>query len=442
MKKIMLLLIGSLLVVTPGYGGWLDETLQQVGEGLGNRAAHEAADSAYDGAKDGARETVKTKDAHKQNQPASGDGQGQDSTVGNRKGTRQQSSSDGDRENSSGSVADNEQVFSKYDFVPGDKVIFYDDFSDTDVGEFPRKWHLKGPKDTYNNAIEVVEFQGRRMMRSQPASGEANQPTSTQYIRINSKGDLPQKFTIEFDAYFANMLNDDYNTFYHLYMLNDEEFWPGGGDLPIDGTFQFSGLGGNSKNTRTTINKNDKKLHHIAVSVNGSFVKAYVDNQRVINDPDGLVRPIKLIGISMGAAGMMASDKVMIGNIRLAEGGKDVRSALVSDGKIITHGILFDTGKDVVKPESLPTLKMILGLLEDDGELRFSIEGHTDSQGNKGANQTLSEKRAAAVKNWLAGKGIASARLKTKGFGDSKPIDGNKTPEARANNRRVEFVRF
>jgi outer membrane protein OmpA-like peptidoglycan-associated protein len=195
-------------------------------------------------------------------------------------------------------------------------------------------------------------------------------------------------------------------------------------------------------NTETHISKNDNKVHHVAVSVNGTFVKAYVDNQRVVNDPDGIPRPIKHVGIRIESSGNVANDKVMFTNFRLAEGGKSIKSALDTDGKIVTHGILFDTGKDVIKPESLPTLKMILGLLEGDPSLKFSIEGHTDNQGNKAINQPLSEKRAAAVMAWLSGKGIDSARLKTKGFGDSKPIDTNDTPEGRANNRRVEFVKF
>jgi len=195
-------------------------------------------------------------------------------------------------------------------------------------------------------------------------------------------------------------------------------------------------------NTETQISKNDDKVHHVAVSVNGTFVKAYVDNQRVVNDPDGIPRPIKHVGIRIETSGGVSNDKVMFTNFRLAEGGKSIKSALDTDGKIVTHGILFDTGKDVIKPESLPTLKSILALLNDSPGLKFSIEGHTDNQGNKAINQPLSEKRAAAVMAWLSGKGIDPARLKTKGFGDSKPIDTNDTPEGRANNRRVEFVKF
>jgi outer membrane protein OmpA-like peptidoglycan-associated protein len=132
----------------------------------------------------------------------------------------------------------------------------------------------------------------------------------------------------------------------------------------------------------------------------------------------------------------------MFTNFRLAEGGKDIRSALNAEGKIVTHGILFDTGSDRIRPESFPTLKKILAILEEDPDLKFSIEGHTDNQGSKEINQPLSEQRSNAVKAWLTGKGVSAARLKTKGWGDTQAIDTNGTPEGRANNRRVEFVKI
>jgi outer membrane protein OmpA-like peptidoglycan-associated protein len=132
----------------------------------------------------------------------------------------------------------------------------------------------------------------------------------------------------------------------------------------------------------------------------------------------------------------------MFTNFKLAEGGKDIKSTLMSEGKIVTHGILFDTGSDKIKPESLPTLKKILAILEESPALNFSIEGHTDNQGTRELNQTLSEKRAKAVQLWLTGKGIPASRLQSKGWGDTKPIDTNDTPEGRANNRRVEFTKI
>ena len=313
-----------------------------------------------------------------------------------------------------------ETVYSRYDFIPGDKVIFFDDFSDTDVGEFPRKWTLNGPKGGNNNAVEVVEYQGKRFLRSNPAAKGKSQFESTQFLRLNQKGDLPEKFTVEFDAVFANAIPGGYPNSYVLQLLNSKDGWLGNDASHNLGVIFLSGEENISRNTRTNVGKVDGRVHHVAVSVNGTFVKAYIDNVRVINDPDGAKRPITLIGLSMYSGGNLPSDKVMFTNFRLAEGGKNIKSALDTEGKIVTHGILFDTGKDIIKPESLPTLKSILAILNDSPGLNFSIEGHTDNQGNNAINQPLSEKRAAAVRTWLIDKGIAATRLKTKGFGDTK----------------------
>lgn len=333
-----------------------------------------------------------------------------------------------------------ETVYSRYDFVPGSQVIFYDDFSDTDVGEFPVKWHLKGPREGRNNAVEVVEYQGKRWMRSRPAR-EDDQSSSTQYLRLKTAGDLPPKFTLEFDAVLGWSKYEDSSARYFVYLLKPDADWPGT-DSPRTGMLAFHGQEGRSANTQTAIAKLDNKPHHIAISVNGSFVKAWVDHERVINDPDGIERPIALLGLGMVSAGGTSSERVMITNVRLAAGGKDIKAALETDGRIVTHGILFDTGSDRLKGESLPTLKMILGLLQADPQLRFAVEGHTDDQGGKAVNQPLSERRAASVRAWLLAKGIAAERLRASGHGDSRPIDKNSSAEGRANNRRVEFVKF
>ena len=120
-----------------------------------------------------------------------------------------------------------ETVYSRYDFIPGDKVIFFDDFSDTDVGEFPRKWTLNGPKGGNNNAVEVVEYQGKRFLRSNPAAKGKSQYESTQFVRLNQKGDLPEKFTVEFDAVFANAIPGGYPNSYVLLLLNNKDGWLG-----------------------------------------------------------------------------------------------------------------------------------------------------------------------------------------------------------------------
>lgn len=100
--------------------------------------------------------------------------------------------------------------------------------------------------------------------------------------------------------------------------------------------------------------------------------------------------------------------------------------------------ILFDTNKATFQQRTYPVLEAIVAILKEYPSANFSIEGHTDSDGKDAANQTLSENRAAAVKDYLIEKGIASSRLSSKGFGESMPIDSNKTKAGKANNRRVE----
>ena len=119
----------------------------------------------------------------------------------------------------------------------------------------------------------------------------------------------------------------------------------------------------------------------------------------------------------------------------------EMLDALNKDGFIALYGILFDTNKDAIKPESEGLLGEIVTLLKDNPGLTLSVEGHTDNVGQPKANQVLSDKRAASVKRHLVGKGIDAKRLSTKGWGDTRPVSDNRTEDGRAKNRRVELVK-
>ncbi|TNJ47173.1 OmpA family protein [Tamlana fucoidanivorans] len=101
--------------------------------------------------------------------------------------------------------------------------------------------------------------------------------------------------------------------------------------------------------------------------------------------------------------------------------------------------ILFDTGKSTIKAQSSEVLKNIIDILKEYPNAKFTIDGHTDSVGSESLNQKLSESRAKSVKDYLVDHGIDGARLSSKGYGESRPIDTNKTRAGRANNRRVEI---
>ncbi|MCC6559453.1 MAG: OmpA family protein [Polyangiaceae bacterium] len=103
--------------------------------------------------------------------------------------------------------------------------------------------------------------------------------------------------------------------------------------------------------------------------------------------------------------------------------------------------VVFETGSDVLRPESDEVLSLVHDFLQQRKDVTtLRIEGHTDSDGDDKANQTLSEKRAMAVARWLVAKGDDCKRLLPVGFGETKPIADNTTPEGKAQNRRTDFI--
>ncbi|RZI40808.1 OmpA family protein [Herbaspirillum sp. HC18] len=120
----------------------------------------------------------------------------------------------------------------------------------------------------------------------------------------------------------------------------------------------------------------------------------------------------------------------------------EMADAITKNGFVALHGILFDTGKAVLKPESEPLLTEIVTLMNRDKSLRLSIEGHTDNVGDKKSNLDLSTRRAESVVKYLSAKGIDARRLKANGKGDTVPVADNRSEDGRARNRRVELVRF
>ncbi|MBO4771508.1 MAG: OmpA family protein, partial [Bacteroidales bacterium] len=109
--------------------------------------------------------------------------------------------------------------------------------------------------------------------------------------------------------------------------------------------------------------------------------------------------------------------------------------------KIITYGITFDIGKATIKPESMGEINRIVKLMNENPDLKFEVQGHTDNTGGASLNQTLSEQRANAIVNKMVEMGIDRSRLTAVGKGQSVPLADNSTDEGRAKNRRVEFVK-
>jgi outer membrane protein OmpA-like peptidoglycan-associated protein len=322
-------------------------------------------------------------------------------------------------------------IWSKFDFVPGDEVIFEDiPSADEENGEFPSRW------DLVSGQVEIANVDGETVMLFLDG-GEI-----VPYLKNASTDYLPEIFTIEFDFYkpaggnrLSFYLTDQKNQRGKKVYDNTQEFdvTPVRVDAPEGSAVMHSGRDSNyCKNGCWT---------HVSIAYTKGKLKVYLDDTRLVNIPHYSFNPT---GFTMYPYFASAKDDVpfYVKNVRIAQGGVKYYDRVLSDGKIIVNGIKFDTNKATLKPESMGPINEIYELMIDNPTINFSVEGHTDSDGDNANNQTLSEARGKTVMNKLMEMGIATNRLKSTGFGESKPIDNNSTPEGKANNRRVEFVKY
>ncbi len=310
--------------------------------------------------------------------------------------------------------------YTKYDFVPGNEVIFEDDLQGEQKGEFPSKW------DLMEGNAEIAQINGENTIAL------VGYTYITPLFKDHSY-QLPDEFTLEFDVFIDNQEGENSIEFVNKNeeLIANSLFWK-------DNTrFLFNWNQTSAEKTSEDSYDNSPGWHHYALSFNKRAMKVYMDSKRVANIPNIAEKPVK---VKFFARGPEDNSTLHIKNIRLAKGAVPLYDKLMTDGKIVTHGITFDVGKATIKPQSMGTINEIYSILQKNASLRFSVEGHTDNTGNAASNQALSEARANAVCEKLQQMGIDAARLKARGHGMSKPMDTNNTAEGRAKNRRVEFV--
>ena len=325
------------------------------------------------------------------------------------------------------------KAYQNYDFVPGDTVLFYDDFADDMSGEFPAHWNLTKGQAVVNT------------IAGKPSFCLTDGNYCVVLPRMKKLSYLTDPFTIEFDTYTDG--NGDESP---LILLNylDENGNASSGDITFArgdggrGGVSTSGFPSNtfSASLPEVLETNySNKWHHCAIIYKAGQLKCYVDQYRIL-----VVPSLGCVPTSFGLEGGGDQDHpIVISNVRAAAGGSmNMVGKKFTDAKIVTHGINFDVGKATIEPQSMGTLNMIVKVLNDNPGLKFEIDGHTDNSGDAAHNLTLSQQRAASVETQLESMGISASRLSTKGYGDTKPLVSNDTPEGKANNRRVEFVRM
>lgn len=342
---------------------------------------------------------------------------------------------------------------SKFDFVPGEKPVAFEDFSQDAVGDFPARWNT-------NSTGEVVNIDGKE----------------GKWLMLNKDGvfmpefitSLPENFTLEFDlacnkelSYYtsgfgvamAAMKSQKEFTNWKWYAPNKSGtlFWAhpqaAGGSRGHSGYQVWSAGSEEMKNEAETYlfhGKSGKSSVHISIWRQKTRMRVYMDAEKIWDIPRAFDAALKYNSIIFQLGGFhVETDRYFVGNIRLAVGAPDTRNKLITMGKFVTSGILFDVNSDKIKPESYGMIKEIANVLKENADVRVKIIGHTDSDGEDAKNLELSKKRAAAVKTSLSKDfGIDAARMETDGKGESVPAVKNDTPENKAQNRRVEFVKL
>jgi outer membrane protein OmpA-like peptidoglycan-associated protein len=335
------------------------------------------------------------------------------------------------------------QSYSKYDFVPGEKVIFYEDFSQDAIGDFPALWNTNGSAEVVTTNL----FPGNWMKF-----------VMNQCVWTDALLKLPDNYTIEYDIIPIGGLEGAGMSGWNMRLMQakNAKAWDAG-SAPGQGGFAFRieyfgrpsystwlygseceklNLSGYKDGDEFKEKINQK--YHIAIWVQKSRIRLYQNQDKLFDAPKafptGCVKPDRL-RFEYGAA--------MISNIRIAVGAPDMRNKLMTEGKLVTYGIYFDVNKDVVKPESYGTLKEIAAILNEVPDVKVKIVGHTDSDGADAANLDLSKRRAASVKAELVKSfSVNGDRLVTDGMGESQPVAPNDTPANKALNRRVEFIKL
>lgn len=344
--------------------------------------------------------------------------------------------------------------YSRFDFVPGDSIVYTENFEQEVIGELPQGWNTSGNGEI----VTLNNFPGKWMRLYQ----------NSDYLTSNTK-EFGENYTVEFDVIMVLKHNGHFYPYFSVALCSSN------GDPATDNDF----LKGYKKNAavetiiypaemnytkvRTTsyldgkvyykgddktfgyIEKRYGKPVHMAIQVQKERMRIWIDQEKLADFPKAVGQGYIMNQLQFQVHPSSYKEDqygMYIGNIKIAKGIPDTRHKLIEEGKFSTTGILFDVNSDVIKPESYGVIKGIAAVLKENADVKVKIVGHTDSDGNDAANLSLSQKRAASVVKLLSEEfGIEVSRLQSDGKGETQPVADNKTKEGKAANRRVEFLK-
>ncbi len=344
------------------------------------------------------------------------------------------------------------QINRKYDFVPGDKIVVQDDFSKEFEGDLPKNWNTNG-----GGSIVTFGKDGER------------------WFEINSGNDifyvpdvvLPQEYTIEFDFAVADLSDRDalFSGFVVMLSTNNklgkkyngwwnQNLYKGNGEPYAFFRFslnqyKYKNEGVHIGNSYGLDNAIDVSLKntileqpHISIAVNKMRFRVWVNDQKIADIPR-FIEEMDVLKYLKFNLKKLKQGRVFIKDLKITEGGVDLRQQLLNEGKYTSNGILFNSGSSTIKLQSYGIIKQVSQALQRETTMKLKITGHTDSDGSEAENLALSKARAIAVKKALVEVyGIAAKRLITDGKGETTPVADNTSNIGKAQNRRVEFTTY
>lgn len=329
------------------------------------------------------------------------------------------------------------KVYRKFNFVPGDNVILFDDFSESNIGDFPNKWNT-------SSSGEIVSINNNNAFLL-PTEG---------LVMPYTNNKLPENFTIEFDVIADNIsrykaIIDDL----HIIISNSTQTNWGKKYAKIvmplsqivNSDIAIYSKGYANKTNGKSAFKTQKLLqdggYHVSIAVNNQRFRLWINEEKIFDLPrlfdENETKFFKLNTKNLDG------NYLLIDNLRIASGGEDKRNDLITKGSMSTSGIYFKSGSSEILANSYGTLQTIAQILNENSSINVEIIGHTDSDGSEDNNLELSKKRAEAVKQVFHNEfGIKNSRMQTNGKGEKEPIQSNDTAEGKAQNRRVEFKKI
>ena len=331
------------------------------------------------------------------------------------------------------------KINSKYDFIPSEKVIFFDDFTSENVGDFPVQWNTNASGEI----VTTSDFPGNWF-----------QLTKGGYFIPEAQEKFTDNFTIEFDFLPITNYTSEYMVSLDFFLISGTLSNPNeGGAIPGNAGIKIT----TSYDEILWVNYSEKdegykdqgkssfafktgEKYHVAFWVQKQRVRMYANETKVLDLPRGI-----RADYNYNLFRIQTTDEIspLISDFRIAAGLPDMRNKLITEGKLISYGITFDVNSDKIKSESFATIKEIAQVLKDNPTVKIKVVGHTDSDGDDKSNLDLSKRRAASVKNSLVKDfSIDETRIETNGKGESEPIAKNDSGVNKAKNRRVEFIKL